>query len=349
MKKIKLVIGFLFCGMFAFAQVEKNMPAGNNESEIEIRYDHFKKTFEHEMNATETGMVSKEEKKYVSPLKPSPLPEWISGFDTVSDAEYPMAFGISDPGLDSALALKQAEIRALGMLAIFNGCTIQNLTDNYTAETTDDEVFEKFSSFSQITAKANAGLQQMKIYKTGFTDYGEAIVLAGFADTASMPEANPVKVLSDYFMWEEGDHDALKVYDTYHFHVARPGAFSTGFACHNTKNSVLISSELDSLKLEFDYGRFRYFTRNGPQPDEETVMDFSIGAMSEGLWNAYLVAVLRQIEMSEKQTSEIKRMDDQYNGKMQGLNREISNIRHRFMLSGIFIADNNLYVRLTTL
>ena len=79
MKKIKLVIGFLFCGMFAFAQVEKNMPAGNNESEIEIRYDHFKKTFEHEMNATETGMVSKEEKKYVSPLKPSPLPEWISG------------------------------------------------------------------------------------------------------------------------------------------------------------------------------------------------------------------------------------------------------------------------------
>ena len=341
MKQIWLITGFLLCGLFVFPQ------SGSNKSgqEIEQQYDHFKQTFDKEFESEDSGAERQDEKLRAN-LPPAELPVWMLDMDGIAEAGELLLLGISDPGLDSTLAIEQAKIRALGLLSIFNGATIQNITDVYSSEMAGDNIIGKFSSYSKIESFLNYNLSHLKIHKQGFTSYGEAIVLAGFEVRGMNTTDIKGLVVADYFLSEEGDYDDLFVYSTFNFDLKLRNNLVSEYSCHNTRHSILISSKHYNEELDFDCGKFKYFLPQEITIAEDELLKYSYTDLGDGLWNAYLSAILRQIEMADKQTSEIKRMGDQYAGKFQTLTREISNLNLSFEQSGIFIRDNMLYVKL---
>ncbi len=346
MKQFYLFIGIMLCVLFVYPQSETKKNRGGQS--IEKQYENFKKTFDKEVG-DEAGTDTKEQVKFVSHLRPCELPGWMLQFKTLSGTDQMLVFGISDPGIDTALAIQQAKIRALGLLSIFRGAMIQNITDIYSNETGYNDIVGKFTSYSKIEAVRSVTSGQLEIIEQGFTRYGEAIVLAGIKESAQVADIDKPVVVADYFISEEGEYDDLFVYSTYNFRVEKSGVFSSKFSCHNTKRSILIKSTHNNRKIEFDYGRFKYYFQQEITISEEDMFNYSYADLSDGLWNAYLSGILRQFEMAEIHTSEIKRMGDQYSGKFQNLSREISNIQLGFELSGIFIKDNKLYVKLNTL
>ena len=345
MKQLYLFIGIMLCGVLVHPQSETKKNKGGRP--IEKQYENFKMTFDKEVG-DEAGADTKEQVKFVSHLRPYELPAWMLQFKSLPGTDQLLVFGISDPGLDTLMAIQQAKIRALGLLSIFRGAMVQNITDVYSNESDFDDIVGKFTSYSKIEAISTATLGQLEIFDQGFTGYGEAIVLAGIKERALVVESESPVVVADYFISEEGEYDDLFVYNTYNFRVDSPGEFTSGFSCHNTKRSILISSIHNNRELEFEYGRFKYYFRQEIVISEEELFRYSYSDLSDGLWNAYLSGILRQVEMAEKHTSEIKRMGDRYSGKFQNLSREISNIQLGFELSGIFIKDNKLYVKLNT-
>ena len=345
MKQFFLFIGIMLFGLFAYPQFETNKRKNKGGQEIEKQYESFKKTFDKEVGDFD-DTDNEEDDKFVSRLRPSELPAWMLQFQAVHGGEQLLVFGISDPGLDSTIAIEQAKIRALGLLSMFSGAIIQNITDIYSNETSRDEIIGKFTSYSKMEAAVYFTPDQIKIHKLSFSDYGEAIVLAGFEDNIINTLNVKAHAIADYFLSEEGEYDNLFVYSTYNFQVNNPGGFSSQFSCHNTERSILIKSSHNNRKLEFDYGRFKYYFPQEITIGEEELFSYSYSDLSDGLWNAYLAGILRQIEMIEKRTSEIKRLGDQYTGKFQTLTREISNIRIGFEQSGVFIKENTLYVKL---
>jgi len=345
MKQFYLFIGIMLCGLLVYPQFETKKNKGGQP--IEKQYENFKKTFDKEVG-DEAGTDTKEQVKFVSHLRPCELPAWMLQLKSLPGTNQMLVFGISDPGLDTLPAIEQAKIRALGLLSIFRGAMIQNITDVYSNETGYDDIVGKFTSFSRIEAISPITTGQLEIIEQGFTSYGEAIMLAGIKERALVADTEKPVVVADYFISEEGEYDDLFVYSTYNFQVENPGGSASKFSCHNTKRSILIKSTHNNRELDFDYGRFKYYFPQGITFNDEELLNYSNADLSDGLWNAYLAGILRQVEMAEKHTSEIKRMGDQYSGKFQNLSRETSNIQLGFEQSGIFIKDNILYVKLNT-
>ena len=345
MKQFYLFIGIMFCGLLVYSQFETSKRKNKGGQEIEKQYENFKKTFDKEIG-DEADIYDKDPTKFVSHFSPCELPSWMLQFQAVPGGGQLLVFGISDPGLNTTLAIEQAKIRALGLLSIFGRAAIQNITDFYSNEIGYDDIVGKFTSYSKIEALSSVDYNQLEILHQGFTDFGEAIVLARIGKRTRETDPANLHVIADYFLSEEGEYDDLFVYSTYNFIVEKPGEFSSEFSCHNTKRSILIKSSYNNQELEFDYGRFKYYFPQEITISEEELFSYSYSDLSDGLWNAYLACILRQIEMIEKNTSEIKRMGDQYSGKFQTLTREISNIRLSFEQSGIFVEENTLYVKL---
>jgi hypothetical protein len=347
MRKFYLISSLLLCSLYIYPQFESSKQENKRGQQLESQYDNFKKTFDKEFGEDDVD-VDKQKTKAISHLPPAELPEWIFDFGDFSTSGSLLVFGISDPGLDSILAIEQARVRALGLLSIFSGATIQNITDVYSSEMTHDAIVGKFTSFSKIISPLSFRPDQLKIFKHAFNTYGEAVVIAGFEEAGINTADINGQVVADYFLSEEGEYDDLFVYSKYNFDIEGRGFAPSAFTCSNTKKSIQINSYFDGHELVFDYGRFKYFLAQEITITEEELLNYSYAGLSDGLWNAYISAILRQIEMHEKHTSEIKRMGDQYAGEFQTLTREISNLRLSFELSGIFVKDNLLYLKITS-
>ncbi len=346
MKTTSLLISFLLFTFFAFPQFESSKRKNKGGNEIEKQYEDFKKTFDKEFEYESMEEVDGQELQFEYPLPPAELPAWMLDGTTVTGNGELLVFGISDPGLDSTLAMEQAKIRALGLLSIFSSAEIQNITDVYSNEMGGDAIIGKFSSYSKIESYLNYSLSHLKLIKQGFTSFGEAIVLAGIEVQGMNTSDIKGRVIADYFLSEEGEYDDLFVYSTLNFDLKLRNNLVSEYSCHSTRKNILITSKHKSERLDFEYGRFKYYLPQEIAIADDELLNYSYSDLRDGLWNAYLSAILRQIEMADKRTSEIKQMGDQYAGKFQTLTREISNLKLSFELTGFFVKDNAVYIKL---
>ena len=150
MRDVLIYISLLLFPLFLFSQNIDPSQQNSGAKPIEQQYDSFKKTFEKETNSAPENKVKREKNKTVSNQPPCALPAWICDFQVPDNENTLFTLGISDPGLDSANALKQATIRAKCLLSLFYKSSIQNITDSYNNEYSGHEILEKFTSFSKI-------------------------------------------------------------------------------------------------------------------------------------------------------------------------------------------------------
>lgn len=346
MRDVLLLTALLLFTPFLFPQQNHPAQQNTNPTPVEKQYESFKNTFDKEINHNPENNPNNNKSVSGYNYQPCGLEPWITDFSVPDKENLLLTLGISDPGLDSADAIRQAEIRAKGMLALFSQTEIQNITDSYTNEYHGSEILEKFTSFSKIESKKNISISGFRIYQQGFTSFGEAIVVAGIPKSAYAENNPTIRTYAEYFLSEEGENDRLKMTSTYKLFIADEAGNAVDFTAHKTKNGILVNSILNSDSLAFDYSKFRYFTKNIPEISEDELFEYSYADLTNGLWNAWLLASLRQIEMGEKYTSDLRKMGDLYSAKYQNLTREISENQLGFDLEKVFIKDNMIYLKL---
>ncbi len=345
------IVFFLFSGLI-YSQQVKTGAEDKKSGNIENAYENFRQTFDKEIGSY-PGKSEPEEVKYVSFLKPSALPDWF--FSPIDfDNEHIFVAGISDPGLDSTVALMQATLRAKALLAILYNSEIKNITDDYTNEHKGDKNAWKFTTYSQIKSKLNYSGSLFRIVKKAYTGFGEAIILAAFPVNLPIETTltDSLLINTEIFLCEKGLGDDINLYSFYSLegrNYQQPGDEPDLFESqlHKTGKSIEISSSINDETFELEYGRFKYFFDKETNYISETEeFSFSKTDMRNGLWPAFLTCFLRQIELSEKYTTEIKNMGDLYTGKFEHLTREVSKNNLGFRIDKIFIKDNDLYLRL---
>ncbi len=346
MRDVLLLTSLLLFAPFLFPQQNKPAQQNANPTPVEKQYDSFKNTFDKEINNNPENNPNNKKSVSGHNYQPCGLEAWITDFSVPDKENILLTLGISDPGLDSANATAQAVIRAKGMLALFCQTEIQNITDSYTNEYNGSEVLEKFTSFSKIESKKNISISGFRIYQQGFTSFGEAIVLAGIPKSAPAENNPTICTKAEYFLSEEGENDRLKMTSTYKLFVADEAGNAVDFTAHKTRKGILVNSVLNNDSLAFDYSKFRYFTETIPEIPDDELFEYSYADLTNGLWNAWFLASLRQIEMGEKYTSDLRKMGDLYSAKYQNLTREISENQLGFDLEKVFIRDNMIYLKL---
>lgn len=351
MRDVLLFAGLLLFQSVLFSQNTDHSKQNSSTQPIQKQYDSFRNTFDKETNSSPVNPEKKERNKTVSNLQPFTLPDWVTNFQVPDQENTLLTLGISDPGLDSTDAIKQATIRAKGLLTMFCESNIQNITDSYTNQYEGSEILGKFTSFSKIEPRGNFPVTRFTVYKTEFTSFGEAVVLAGIPKAAcnsgSSETSSEIKVKAEYFLSEEGEYNNPKIYGTYCLLISDDEGTTADFTAHKTRKSILVSTTLNGDSLEFDYGKFKYFTESPVELSDDELLEYSNADLTNGLWNAWFVATLRQMEMAEKHTSEIRKMNDNYTSKYQNLTREVSENQLGFKPAKILIKDNIFYLKMT--
>jgi len=346
MRDVLLLIGLLLFPPFLFPQQNNPAQQNNSPTPIEKQYESFKNTFDKETTHSPENNPNTNKSRIGFNYQPCALESWVTDFSVPDQEKLLLTLGISDPGLDSANAMKQAVIRAKGLLAMFSETAIQNITDCYTNEYNGSERMEKFTSFSKIESQKNISISGFQIYRQGFTNFGEAIVLAGIPKAQNDAHNPTVFTKAEYFLSEEGENEHLKMTSTYKLFVTDEAGNAVDFTAYKTKKGILVTSILNTDSIEFDYSKFRYFTQNNQDISDDELFDYSYADLTNGLWNAWFLASLRQMEMGQKYTSDLRKMGDIYSSKYQNLTREISENQLGFDLEKIIIKDNTFYLKL---
>ncbi len=347
MRDVLLFAGLLLFQSVLFSQNTDPAKQNSNVQPIEKQYDSFRNTFDKETNSSPDKPKKQDRNKTVSNLQPFTLPDWVTNFQVPDQENMILTLGISDPGLDSANATKQAIIRAKGLLTMFCESTIQNITDSYTNQYQGSDILGKYTSFSKIEPRGNFPVSAFKIFKKEFTSFGEAVVLAGIPKSACNSSYPEITVKAEYFLSEEGEYDNPKIYGTYCLLISDDEGTTADFTAHKTKKSILVTTTLNGDSLAFDYGKFKYFSESPVELSDDELLEYSTADLTNGLWNAWFAASLRQMEMAEKHTSEIRKMDDNYTSKYQNLTREVSENQLGFKPARILIKDNIFYLKMT--
>lgn len=283
-----------------------------------------------------------------SPTNPEVLKKELFEFN---DTEL-MTYGISDPGMDSTEANELAYYRALALLALLNKCTVNNVTEAYYRDVSGKQlVTTQFNSLSRIKAAIAITPESIQKIAEAITNSDEKMIKIAFNESKAKVR-DSLFVQAEVFYSETPLSIGERIYTYF-----KMSAFLNNPSNRN-KEIFVWESHLDNGRLEFvsslmgnkiEYPvRYRYYSapkaytcKSEPDPDFYQHED-----MGYGFWNAYAISILRNIDLLEKEFTEIKAMTDNYGGQAEFITREISSNTVSFLIESACTANNRLYLRL---
>ena len=288
-----------------------------------------------------------------SPSNPEILPAWI--FDSGTTANGFEVCGISDPINDEEAATELARYRALAIAALISNSKVDNVTEAYYRDLSRSRLITtQFNSLSKISATIGLTPESVMVNDEVTTTGGEKIIQF-FLNPSDIPATDSLFVEAEVYYSETplSTGDRIYTYFKISAYKKAPG---------KDREEVFVwESHLDNGRLEFvsvfrgevvDFPvRYRYYSspkihvcRSEPDPDHFMQED-----MGYGLWNAYAITILRNIDLLEKKNVDIKAMTDNYAGQAELLSREISSNRSSFLIEPACTMNNRLYLRLRQL
>ena len=283
-----------------------------------------------------------------TPSNPEILAPWLFDFSN-SGLEV---CGISDPHMDSLDAYEIAQYRSLALAALLDNSKVDNVTEAYYRDLSQNRlVTTQFNSLSKFSAALAINPAAFTMLEETYTNAGEKIVKIIY-QTTQTEASDSLLVDAEVFYSETPLSVGDRIY-TY-FKIS---AFLKSKQ-NKTKEIFVWESHLDNGRLEFVSTfkgtkvefpvRYRYFSapqnracNSEPDPDFYQNED-----MGYGLWNAYAIAVLRNIDLLEKEFTDIKAITDNYGGQAEFLSREISSNTGSFLIESACTYNNRLYLRM---
>lgn len=315
---------------------------GQNGDPIERAYESFKMTFENEFSSAAAVEDSTElQRKTIATTLPGwfVFPGQLSGYSQITH-------GISDPGLDPAMALKQAWLRAVALAVIAEQSSVHTIMDNYHLASDYSHMAGKFNVFTGIAAERRISSSNYQLIAQHFTPGGEMIVLLGFLG-------------NDFDDGDEKIMVRVENFDAEHLLKSRP--LITGrnvveivytnsdgletkakWVRDKSMNAIEFFSHVDTVIVQPFHHKLIYRLPDDvelPISPVEFPVSFSL---AHGLWNACISAVLHHLELRDSYGSQVKNLDERFDEHFQGLTRVIFSGEGSFRIKQATIIENRL-------
>jgi hypothetical protein len=318
---------------------------------VERAYDSFKETFDTEFepkpSIKDDRQTSDITRAYYPPVS---LPGWFFDHGSTTEQDRRM-IGISDPGIDSLSAYKQAFRRAMALLALSSDYRIETIMDNYYNERSGKKTRGKFNVFTSISAAMPADEDDFELLESYYAPTGEMIVLVGLKDHKYLPDTcNNLTCIFENFESEQ----ILTRRPLYLKRTAMDFAATRCSGINSTARWVRnesmgrydILSEMDTLKFEMVSSMFKYIVPDAVKtvfPGEAFPQFFSL---EKGLWNGYITALINRIEQIDQYNSQIKNLDEYFSEQFQGLTRVIFTAEGGFSVKRTIVTENQILLEL---
>lgn len=283
---------------------------------------------------------------------PEKLPNWLFE-NSHNNAIRIIAF--SDPNLDKKRAFEQAILRAKAIFALFNYCTVSNITDDYTnlVEQSKYSLYAtKFQDFTLSKSTLAYNNSNISILDTFYTKYNEGIVFLEFnyisesdlnKDTIEVKAEHLQVFIERNFQKEKVEFFNLSIKDNL-------DTDSTDFISQYNYKIVNRKYDISSIygKDIIDYEERTYNYRSEIEFDKDSLSnELNYYRLNRGLWNSYISGLLSNFtSLSKFLATHVKNSNDFYTLKNQGLIRTVSKNKVFFYFESFKLIDNNLYIEL---
>ena len=331
MAKFTLAISLLLLFFFGNAQV-----VDPGKKQVEKAYEQFREEFHREFGDEE---AEKENKKVITYRPAVLLENWLCA-PRDKGAGKTISLGISDPGLDSTDAMKQATLRALSLAAFMRRSEIQNISDNYYIEDAGTKTLGKFNSFTSFTSVDTLGFS---VIDYQYTTNGEMIALIG----AIKNDDNVHVIRSELELFQSETSGRLLTrlmlkIDAENYEGEKIDA---SWLLKENSRSYEIVSEWMGRRIDPPQARLKYMSQQEEMQHEFDISDYRFD-LKYGLWYAYLNALAANMEQMEVFASQVKFLDEKFDDRFQDLTRVVFAETISFRVKSIRILDNQLSVDL---
>lgn len=341
----KIVSLLVVLSLFVYASGQVKKPGSN---EVERAYESFKKDFNKELGIVDEPSAGKpasdQNLVWHSPVK---LPDWLFSH-AASSQNSTFAIGISDPGLDTLIALRQARLRALAMIALANNNKVQNISDNYYYDQAGRKTLGKFNSFSNITGEAWFAENNVELLNMFYTTNQEMIIAISVkGDPKNQKACHHIRCNIEFFQSEKsfsaGSMLLNRTMATIEETNCKNEITTFEWLQNSAGNSADITSLLNQQPLPAIAGNFKYLMPGTPKNEEPEKNGFAAEFdLTSGLWNAYIHAYVSQLENMDVFNSQVKYLDDSFDKQFQDLTRVISSNSIHPKPVSFYVRDNKL-------
>lgn len=276
------------------------------------------------------------------------FPNWLVDHVLENDC----CIGISDPYLDTDLAIEQAKIRAVAIASLQEELAFRSIVDNYVSDTGEKYANTKFVSLTNIISVANIDLKSVEILKTYTSPFDEVFVLIkrpNFTTTYSLRDTtNTIKITADLLL-NETKGKGEDSYNFIKFHVQNPNQYpikKLNYCSYNTKSGKNIVSKINEFEIKFPSGTFRYQVFQA-QDTVHYKNGFIEASLNYSFWNAYLDVILNNLMLMTKNGGKVKSLGDKYNEMFKNMFRVVDYQQMHFRISNLKVEGNRLYMKTT--
>lgn len=314
------------------------------QTKTDTDYQTYRKTFQKEIG--QFGHKSKT--RHVFYVQ---LPGWFSN-NPGRGLNKILAIGISNPGMDSSRAVKQATMRACGLEMLYRYCIVHCMTrlfnENYP---TLDKNFMRFISVNSIDADTSFHKGSFRIIKKTTLPSKETLVEVAFGkEINSTDPALKLRLHLDFYTQDETGNDKETFQSKISWHLCNrvvKDTINDNFDLYCLQSSYLWNGDFekvwntsDSLKYSF-----YYWANDNVQEKSQSGQTYSL---RQGLWSAYLNAIVNDFffsTYSNRCKTNIKSLSDFYTLKTISFSQTINSDTTSDYAPDIFLKDNHLVVK----
>jgi len=306
----------------------------------QIDKERFDKIFEEEQSDPKYAKRESHSAAYQN-TPPQKVPAWFVN-PPVSNGNEVYAIGISDPEMDTTLALSMSIYRAQIMANVLFKSTTQLLCDFYLNEIdkTSDIVYEHFTRINS-SMPLDGNFEIVESFKN---NYDETVVLIKYYPKIDLPQDQVNSIKLELFRGEVNIANKVSFESTYELIVkSHSGANvdSMFYQLTDLGNRYDVLSTYENVKKTVPIYTLAY--SGIPSNDSVQLCYFT-----HGLWKEYFKSVMSFIISKAREKPEnISQLSDAYQrNTLEKLTRGISVNKMRFVVTGMSFSDNKLNVAL---
>ena len=334
---ISLALMFLFSGTIPL----------NAQTKIDYDYQVFKESFQKEIKAFEHNPKEQSKPRKVFYVQ---LPGWF--FHHQQNQNQIQSIGISDPGMDSSKAMKQAVMRAYGVAILYRGSRIHCMTHSFSEYyPSTKENFLRFISLNSLDVDTSFDSDCVRILNKRMLPSKEMIVEIAFGrDTSVQKSGLHFRLHLDFFTQDERKNTteslqskiAWKIMD-----INGSDTLSDVFNLYGFQPAYLWISNFDKYFLTSDSLKFNfyYWSDDSVSNKNQAEQNYSL---KQGLWPAYLNAIVNNLVFSayNKQCkTNIQSLSDFYTLKTVSFSQIMNSDTTSGLIPDLYFKDNQLSVK----
>lgn len=331
---------------FAHGIIAQNQ-AVSKQSTIDLIQDkqEYMETFNKEQH--QLGRQQGEQPSFVD-TRPAYVPRYFLNLNKGASANN-FVLGISDPCLDTLVALKMAKYRALAIGGLLKQCSIQYISDYYQNETTNvanpssKNTWEEYGAISSTVAYEP---QDLKSVQTHFTRYEEGMARLNIAaiDPSPSEERHTLNTKVDVYHIRKQVGNHHKDQWKYDLKISLKND-TTKKVIH--RYTLVHTSEgrkiTSTWKGRQDSLCSAYFLYRIKPPPKDTASMKTTHSLNNGLWAAYFRSIINHLLHSTHQKAKkIKNVQQDYNENYEDLSRLVARDYYQLQLNNLTIIDNRL-------